>query len=104
GMAMIASLIVFALTSCGSGPTASSTATVTSAGPSAAPPSDASMAVTTLSDAGPGSLREALATANGRATAATRVITFKVSGTITLASALPPLGVPVKIDGTTAPD
>ncbi|HEY6940138.1 MAG TPA: hypothetical protein VI238_01595, partial [Dokdonella sp.] len=50
--------------------------------------------VTTTSDAGPGSLRDALQTATPG-----RTITFAVTGTITLASPLPPIRVPLGIAG-----
>ena len=59
-------------------------------------------AVTTLSDSGSGSLRAAIASADAASGAATE-ISFSVSGTITLASALPAITQHVAIDGTTAP-
>ena len=59
-------------------------------------------AVTTLSDSGSGSLRAAIASADAASGAATE-ISFSVSGTITLASALPAITQRVAIDGTTAP-
>src|SRR5579871_1733684 len=57
--------------------------------------------VTNTQDSGPGSLRNAITCANshpGRDT-----ISFAVSGTINLASPLPPITDPVVIDGDTAP-
>jgi parallel beta-helix repeat protein len=59
--------------------------------------------VTNVKDAGPGSLRSAIQAANATGTGTTSTISFKVDGTIALASDLPPIHVPVKIDGTTAP-
>jgi len=50
--------------------------------------------VTTTADSGPGSLRDALLTATPG-----RVITFAVSGTITLTSPLPPIRVALSITG-----
>jgi hypothetical protein len=50
--------------------------------------------VTTTADAGPGSLRDALLTATPE-----RTITIAVSGTIVLASPLPPIRVPLSIAG-----
>lgn len=50
--------------------------------------------VTTTADSGPGSLRDALQTATPG-----RTITFAVTGTITLASPLPPIRVPLSIAG-----
>ncbi|MFO0807928.1 MAG: right-handed parallel beta-helix repeat-containing protein [Gemmataceae bacterium] len=61
----------------------------------------ATFAVTTLSDAGAGSLRQAIIDAN--AAPGADVIQFDVPGTITLASALPAVTGPVSIDGRTAP-
>lgn len=58
--------------------------------------------VSNLNDAGAGSLRMAIADANG--TAGADVINFSVSGTITLTTgALPAITGQVNIDGTTAP-
>jgi hypothetical protein len=62
-----------------------------------------STVVTTLSDAGPGSLRAAILTVNALAPGTSAVITFAVSGTIALASSLPSIAAKVTIDGTTAP-
>jgi parallel beta-helix repeat protein len=59
--------------------------------------------VSTLSDAGPGSLRAALLAANFSPDEETTVINFCVNGTITLASALPTIGRNVTIDGSSAP-
>ncbi len=58
--------------------------------------------VTNTNDAGPGSLREAIASANANAGADT--IEFSVSGTLTLGSALPSLAEEVTINGASAPD
>jgi parallel beta-helix repeat protein len=63
-----------------------------------------STTVTNLKDSGAGSLRSAIATVNQAAAATSSVITFTVSGTVTLASDLPPIRRKVKIDGTTAPN
>lgn len=57
--------------------------------------------VTNLDDSGPGSLRDAIEAANSAGSAST--ITFSVSGTITLASALPSISQSVTIDATSAP-
>lgn len=57
--------------------------------------------VTNLNDSGAGSLRDAIAAANTAGGAST--ITFAVSGTISLASALPAISQSVTIDATTAP-
>ncbi len=59
--------------------------------------------VTTLADSGAGSLRAAITALNMLPTGSTGSITFGVSGSIVLASALPAIAVPMKIDGTTAP-
>ena len=60
-----------------------------------------SYTVSNLNDAGPGSLRQAITSANTTAPVAD-VITFTVSGTITLASALPAITSVVDIQGQTA--
>ncbi len=57
--------------------------------------------VLNLNDHGAGSLRQAILNANSNPGA--DVIDFNVSGTITLASALPTIAGQVNIDGTTAP-
>jgi parallel beta-helix repeat protein len=57
--------------------------------------------VTTLSDGGAGSLRQAIQQANVHAGA--DVISFDVAGTIELSSALPAVTGEVDLDGTTAP-
>jgi hypothetical protein len=62
-----------------------------------------STAVTSLSDAGPGSLRAAILAVNALASGTSAVITFAVNGTVALASSLPSIGAKVTIDGTTAP-
>ena len=63
-------------------------------------PPAARLVVTTLDDAGPGSLRAAISQAN--AAGRYRQITFAVEGTIRLSSALPLIRVPVSIDGRAA--
>jgi parallel beta-helix repeat protein len=62
----------------------------------------ATFTVTSLADAGSGSLRQAVLDAN--ATRDADVIEFGVSGTITLKTALPAVTAPLAIDGTTAPE
>jgi hypothetical protein len=57
--------------------------------------------VSNLNDAGAGSLRQAIVSADS--THGANVINFNVAGTITLASALPTITGNVNIDGTTAP-
>ncbi len=79
------------------------TATAQAPGRAAAPASVQSVVVSTLSDGGAGSLRAAIATANASAPGTTTNISFSVSGTITLASALPAISGQVVIDGTSAP-
>lgn len=81
-----------------------------SSAPSKAPPAGTSsgapsftLAVTNLNDAGPGSLRAAIAAANAQPPGTPCVITFSVSGIIALASALPAIDAETKIDGTSAP-
>ena len=63
---------------------------------------DVTVAVTTLNDFGPGSLREAILTVNQRQ-ASRAAITFAVSGTIRLVSDFPVVSARVAIDGTSAP-
>src|SRR5919198_3759933 len=63
-----------------------------------APARAASFTVTTLADSGSGSLRQAIEDANGTTGADT--ITFDLSGTIVLASTLPPIAGELTIDGT----
>ena len=60
------------------------------------------VAVTTLNDAGTGSLRAAIQAVNARH-AARATITFVVGGTISLASDLPEVQTRVTIDGSSAP-
>ncbi|MGH7737984.1 MAG: beta strand repeat-containing protein [Candidatus Tyrphobacter sp.] len=60
--------------------------------------------VTTLDDAGTGSLRAALASANALPPSESADIRFAVSGTITLASDFPAVSRKVTIDATTAPN
>ena len=59
--------------------------------------------VTSLNDAGPGTLRAAILSANAAPAGASTVITFCTNGTITLASGLPIIARDVTIDGTSAP-
>jgi hypothetical protein len=61
------------------------------------------LTVTTLRDAGPGSLRAAIRRADARPPGTATAIRLAVVGTITLRSALPALTRPVTIDGTAAP-
>src|SRR5580700_8311557 len=63
-------------------------------------PPGATVTVTNVNDAGTGSLRAAIS----RVHAAHAIISFSVNGTITLASDLPVLRVPVTIDGASAPE
>jgi hypothetical protein len=60
-------------------------------------------AVTNLNDSGAGSLRAAIVAVNAEPSGTATVITFTISGTIVLASALPAITADVKIDGTSAP-
>ena len=59
--------------------------------------------VSNLNDAGPGSLRAAILSANASPAGDSSVITFCTNGTITLASALPTIARNVTIDATSAP-
>jgi hypothetical protein len=61
------------------------------------------LVVSSLSDAGPGSLRAAILSANATPAGEPTVITFCTNGTITLASALPTIARKVTIDATSAP-
>src|SRR3984957_5379461 len=61
------------------------------------------IAVTSLSDAGVGSLRAAINTANAAPAGDSTLISFGVNGTITLAGPLPAIAQKVTIDATTAP-
>lgn len=77
----------------------------------AAPPPDpapaatpsATYSVTSLADAGTGTLRWAIQQANSGAPGYSALIQFQVSGTITLVSALPAISRTVIINGQTAP-
>ncbi len=62
--------------------------------------SAAALTVTNSNDSGPGSLRDAITQANGGTGA---LITFAISGTITLTSPLPHLATSMTIDGASAP-
>ena len=66
-------------------------------------PTPNTLVVSNLNDAGTGSLRAAIAAVDAAPAGSASVITFSVSGTILLASALPQISANVKIDGTTAP-
>ena len=59
--------------------------------------------VTTLSNSGPGSLRQAILNVNAGAPRPTTLIRFSVHGIIALASPLPAISRPVAIDATSAP-
>jgi len=95
GCLAIIAVLSFGLVACGGG----SDSGVSSA---AATPS-VNYVVTTLSDAGAGSLRAAITSANGAPSSQYSSITFSVAGVITLASDLPAITSKVLIDGTTAP-
>jgi parallel beta-helix repeat protein len=81
------------------------------AGSSAAPalavapaaPAARSATVRTLRDSGAGSLRAAIRAADAAPPGTPTVIRFAVTGTITLATALPAVTRPVTLDGTSAP-
>lgn len=77
-------------------------AAAAAAGAPAPVPARARFAVTSLASSGPGSLRSAIAAAGARRSGGS-AITFAVTGTIRLASQLPPVTGNVIIDGTTAP-
>ncbi|HEY3978639.1 MAG TPA: hypothetical protein VGM79_15290 [Streptosporangiaceae bacterium] len=79
-------------------------ATVTgSPAAAAAGPAALSATVRTLSDSGPGSLRAAIRGADAAPPGTATVIRFAVTGTISLATALPAVIRPVTVDGTSAP-
>jgi hypothetical protein len=61
------------------------------------------LVVTSLNDAGPGTLRAAILSANAGPAGASTVITFCTNGIITLASGLPIIARDVTIDATSAP-
>jgi parallel beta-helix repeat protein len=61
------------------------------------------LVVSNLDDAGPGSLRAAILSANATPAGDSTVITFCLNGTITLASALPTIARNVTINATSAP-
>lgn len=84
-------------------PAAAASRTAWQADPRDAVPHGATVTVTNVNDAGTGSLRAAISSVNARR-AAHALISFSVSGTITLASDLPVLRVPVTIDGASAPE
>ena len=65
--------------------------------------SSRSIAVTSLNDSGPGSLRAAIQAANSSAPGVPTAIGFSVHGVITLTSPLPAISRRVVIDATTAP-
>jgi parallel beta-helix repeat protein len=68
-----------------------------------APAFSQAFVVTSLGDAGPGSLRAAIGLANATAVGSTSLISFSVNGTITLVAPLPAITRNVAIDATTAP-
>ena len=68
-----------------------------------APASTQTVVVSTLNDAGPGSLRAAILSANGAPAGESTLISFGVNGTITLASPLPTIARKVTINATSAP-
>jgi parallel beta-helix repeat protein len=59
--------------------------------------------VSSLADAGPGSLRAAILSANGTTAGTSTLISFSVNGTIALASPLPTVARMVAINATSAP-
>jgi hypothetical protein len=59
--------------------------------------------VSSLNDAGPGSLRAAILSANATPAGESTIISFSVNGTITLASGLPTIARKVSINATSAP-
>ena len=61
------------------------------------------LVVTDLADAGPGSLRAAITAADATPPGTSTLIDFNVAGTITLASRLPAIKRPMKVNGTSAP-
>jgi parallel beta-helix repeat protein len=68
-----------------------------------APAFSQTFVVTSLGDAGPGSLRAAIGSANATPAGSTVLIIFSVNGTITLVTPLPAITRNVAIDATTAP-
>jgi hypothetical protein len=68
-----------------------------------APTYSQTITVTNLGNAGPGSLRAAISSANATSPGKSTLIVFNVHGTITLTSALPAIVRRVAIDATTAP-
>jgi parallel beta-helix repeat protein len=93
------SVLSIGLVACGGGSSSSSSSSgvPTSNGPSTY------YVVSTLSDSGAGSLRNAITSVNSAPSTQYSGITFSVAGVITLASALPNITNKVLIDGTTAP-
>lgn len=67
-----------------------------------APRADTAIVVSSLGDAGAGTLRAALTSASAAPTVTTQ-ITFSVAGTISLLTALPAISSTVILDGTSAP-
>ncbi|MFM9134567.1 MAG: hypothetical protein ACKOT0_03905, partial [bacterium] len=68
--------------------------------PTAEAAASTAMVVSNLNDSGPGSLRAALEVAGVGPAGVTTHITFAVTGTIRMASALPEIHRPVILDGT----
>ncbi|MGB8798244.1 MAG: hypothetical protein WCC70_11890 [Candidatus Aquilonibacter sp.] len=97
--AALASAGALCLPSCGGN--GGSSAPISPATPAIVPAY--AVAVTNLNDSGTGSLRAAIAAVNGEPSGTSTVITFSISGTIVLASALPPITADVTINGTSAP-
>src|SRR6204780_3331590 len=68
-----------------------------------APEYPRTLVVSSLNDAGPGSLRAAILTANATAAGGSTLIRFSVNGTITLISPLPTIARNVTINAKSAP-
>lgn len=90
----VCTVAAMSLVACGGGSSDSSG--------SSAPPTTY-YAVTSLSDSGAGTLRDAIAAVNAAPSSQYSGITFSVAGPITLLSSLPNIANKVLIDGTTAP-
>ena len=88
---------VFAAVTFTVGPAVAQAATCVVAG------STQTLVVSNLNDAGPGSLRAAILSANATPAGDSTVITFCMNGTINLASALPTIARNVTINATSAP-
>ena len=88
-------MFTLVLVSCGGGSSSS--------GSSSSTPPSVYYIVSTLSDSGAGSLRDAITSVNGASSSQYSGISFSVAGVITLASSLPNITNKVLIDGSTAP-